>query len=221
MPNVSLIELSPEKQFEVIKEANEIAGRALIEKINSEFNIQEFYNLIYEMIFNPSSTWLANFVEEVAALCNSVELLDSDADEFNRRFMFYFQPHCKKVKDDFDLVKIKLYTNTLFGKCLPLDTRFVDFVLLENDGETDDTEGDNDENHAPNKNVIKAPSNVDDPQPNGENSNQDISILDRVGIQFQNKILFKCLISPSVQEHLNRLFRLRFSLVRTNILLLE
>uniref|UniRef100_A0A914ZD60 Gamma tubulin complex component protein N-terminal domain-containing protein n=1 Tax=Panagrolaimus superbus TaxID=310955 RepID=A0A914ZD60_9BILA len=235
LPYKKITDLPPEKQYDAIKEASEIAGRALVEQIDSIFNIQEFYDLLYEMIFNPSSTWLSNFVEDIEGLSATMELDDSDADKFNFLFMNYFQQRCQKVQKDFDLVKMKLFENSLFEKVLPLDKRFVDYIPLDSEAEREEGTYINDENQPiSNKSVSledasngkTSSSHMEDPRPFLVNEEEDqepvkLPFVERIGIEFTKFILFKCLVPPPIQEHFNRLFRLRFSLVRANILLLQ
>uniref|UniRef100_A0AC34FCI5 Gamma-tubulin complex component n=1 Tax=Panagrolaimus sp. ES5 TaxID=591445 RepID=A0AC34FCI5_9BILA len=234
LPYKKITDLTPEKQYDAIKEASEIAGKALVEQIDSIFNIQEFYDLLYEMIFNPSSTWLANFVEDIEELSATMELDDSDADKFNFLFMNYFQQRCQKVQKNFDLVKMKLYENSLFEKVLPLDKRFVDYIPLDSEAEREEGTYINDENQPlSNKSVSLEEAStgktsstlMEDPRPflatEEEQEAAKLPFVERIGIEFTKFILFKCLVPPPIQEHFNRLFRLRFSLVRANILLLQ
>jgi hypothetical protein len=240
LPYKNITNELPEKQFEIIQEADEFAGKALVEKIDSIFNIQEFYNLLHEMIFNPSASWLPDFVDEVDMITSSIDELDDyDANKFNHIFMNFFHQRCKKVKENFDLVKMKLYDYSLFEKVLPLDKRFVDYVLIESEMEKED-EGINDENQPiiNNKSVSledatrssgkTSLSPLEDPKQASENDDDDAQVeatelpfIERIGIEFSNFVLFKCLVPPPIQEHFNRLFRLRFSLVRANLLLLQ
>jgi hypothetical protein len=237
LPYKKITDLPPEKQHEIIKEASEIAGRALVEKIDSIFNIQEFYALLHEMIFNPSSTWLSYFVEDIEGLSSSMELDDSDADKFNYLFMNYFQQRCQRVQKDFDLVKMKLYDYSLSEKVLPLDKRFVDYIPMDSEAEREEGTYHNDENRQPNSNksisledTSKGKSSstpLEDPRHAAAAASEEdqepakLPFVERIGIEFTNFILFKCLVPPPIQEHFNRLFRLRFSLVRANIILLQ
>uniref|UniRef100_A0A914R0W3 Gamma-tubulin complex component n=1 Tax=Panagrolaimus davidi TaxID=227884 RepID=A0A914R0W3_9BILA len=220
------------KQREIIKEASEIVGRALVEKIDSIFNILKFYSLLHEMIFNPSSTWLSYFVEDIEVLSSSIELDDSDADKFNFLFMNYFQRRCKKVQKDFDLVKMKLYDYSLSEKVLPLDNRFVDYIPMDFEAERAEGTYHNDENRQPNskKSIFHedtsngkcSSTHLEDPRhaaAAASEENQEpakLPFVQRTGIEFINFILFKCLVPPPIQEHFNRLFLRNFTVYFTS-----
>uniref|UniRef100_A0AC34R9A9 Gamma-tubulin complex component n=1 Tax=Panagrolaimus sp. JU765 TaxID=591449 RepID=A0AC34R9A9_9BILA len=219
---ISLEEFSDSvKQFELINQRFDEVNVALLDRINETFSIRELYNFLYKLLFNPSSMWINDFVVLAEELMETDPVPDEFISRLNEYFYGLFRPFYEKLHCRFDLIKLQLYNYSLFDKVLPSDVRLVDYLCSGSNAASDDGV---DENN---------PLVSDSIQNSGEKdslcndvsflgsaaSDYQLQLVDQIGIVFHDTLLVKCLIPPSVQEHINKLFRLRLLLARCEYLL--
>lgn len=170
--------------------------------------------------------WINNFVIEASQYVKE----DPDPELFigglNEYFGIVFEKELEGLNKSNNLIKLKLYSYELFDKVLPSDQRLVDFLNVEIEIPNDDTTLGTDENipvgQFSNSKISEKESAYDTTsKTSSEYSLESVSLVDQIGLEFDDSILMKCLIPPQVQEHLNRLFRLRLKLAKLDYLLTE
>ncbi|KAE9553476.1 hypothetical protein FO519_003305 [Halicephalobus sp. NKZ332] len=220
-----------EEQFEIVKKASDVANSELLKKINETFDIAEFFNLLEKIIFNPCSMWINDFVVYQEEVQDENDYPDVFITHVNNYFYSVFRNNFEAM--GMELVTLKLFNHSVFDKIIPNDKRLIDFLNLDIDvGDNDVQEPDeNDPVIIPNgscseKNQGSTTSedqnNLNDsPGKNSSNDFQEVELplVEQVGIDFFDTVLVKCLFPPLIQEHMNRLFRLRLALGRMDFLL--
>lgn len=163
--------------------------------------------------------WINDFVVYQEEVQNENDYPDVFITHVNNYFYSVFRSHFEAM--GMELITLKLYNHSVFDKIIPNDKRLVDFLNLDLDVENDLQEPDENDpavlsgNQNGEKNSESAPSE----NQTSEDTQVELPLVEQVGIEFFDTVLVKCLVPPLIQEHLNRLFRLRLALGRMDFLL--
>uniref|UniRef100_A0A7E4V064 Gamma-tubulin complex component n=1 Tax=Panagrellus redivivus TaxID=6233 RepID=A0A7E4V064_PANRE len=211
-------------QNAIVRNAYETTGAALLQKINSVINIQEFFKFLYELIFDPC-TWMNSFAADLEdyrhAVLNTSDdpyriANNDDTTGLNSIFNDYFGERLRSIvngKDNVpDVVDMRLYNHNLFSKNVLNDLRLVD--MLNYDYDLSDLVNEEHGDGQPSENGLSSDADYGTQLPK-----DDLPFVEKVGIGFTDMLLFQFLVTPEIQEDYNRLFRLRLALARAELLI--